>query len=121
MYCSIGGRYERASVTECEIVTSRSRFPFASFLSVIDNRTAIRCPTNIGPLVADFVFNHSSCNRFRFKIHDSAPVPPVGYVYGLDLIHGRHSADTLCPRKPWYTGTRPAWRPREHDYLFKRR
>src|SRR5215813_8868598 len=85
MYCSIGGRYERASVTDCEIVTSRSRFPFASFLSVIDNRTAIRSPTNLGPLVADFFFNHSSCNRFRFEIHDCAPMPPV-VVYDLDLI-----------------------------------
>jgi hypothetical protein len=86
MYCSIGGRYERASVTDCEIVTSWSRFPFASFLSVIDNRTAIRSPTNLGPLVADFFFNHSSCNRFRFEIHDCAPLPPAGYVYDLDLI-----------------------------------
>jgi len=122
MYCSIGGRYERASVSECEIVTSRSRFPFASFLSVVDNRTTIRCPTNIGPLVADFVFNHATCNRFRFEIHDSALVPPAGYVYDLDLIPRRPpqrghslSSQTVVRRHA------PSRRPREHDYLFKRR
>src|SRR5262245_31699088 len=78
MYYSIDGRYEGAPVLECQIVTSWSRFPLASFLAVTDNCTVIRCSTNLDPLVADFVFNHTSCNRLRIGIHYCAPVPPVG-------------------------------------------
>src|SRR5262249_39925724 len=52
------------------------------------NRAARRT-TSFDPLVADFVFNHSSCNRLRIGAHYCAPVPPAGYVYGFDLIHPR--------------------------------
>ena len=78
MYYSIDGRYKRAPVLEAQIVTSWPRFPLASLLTVSDNCTAIRCTSSFDPLVANFVFNHSSCNRLRVGIHYCAPEPPAG-------------------------------------------
>jgi len=69
MYYSVDGRYECAPVLERETAATRSRFPLASLLVKIDDHAALRGPAIIDPLVADFVFNHSSCNRLRIGIH----------------------------------------------------
>src|SRR5262249_54610651 len=73
MYYSIDGGYECAPVHERQIVTSWSRLPFVILLAINNNRTKIRSPASLDPLIADFVFNHSSCNRLRIGVHRCAP------------------------------------------------
>jgi hypothetical protein len=75
IYYSIDGCYKRAPVFERQIATTWSCFPLVSLLVVTDNRTAIRRPANLDPLVADFVFNHSSCDRLRIRFHHRVPHP----------------------------------------------
>jgi hypothetical protein len=73
MYYFIDGSYKRAPIFECQIVTSWSRLPFVSLLVVSDHRTAIRLRARLDPLVTDFVFNHSSCDRLRIGFHRCVP------------------------------------------------
>jgi hypothetical protein len=72
MYYSIDGRCECAPVRERQIVTSWPRFPLVILLAINNNRTKIRTPARLDPLIADFVFNHSSCNRLRIGVHRCA-------------------------------------------------
>jgi len=69
MYYSVDGRYECAPVVDRQTAATRSRYPLASLLVVIDDHNALPSPTIIDPLVADFVFNHASCNRLRIGVH----------------------------------------------------
>jgi hypothetical protein len=72
MYYPVDSGYERAPVIDREVVTRWPRFPTVSLLVVMNDRPAIRCATNLDPLVADLIFYHSRGNCLRFGIHYDA-------------------------------------------------